>query len=97
MSSQLRNFMRAQVADWRHSGMSMEAYAQKLGVTRYKFEYWVRKFKSETSTGAGHQFIQLKPIDIPVPVDGQTSPPVQIPQPQMELTFTGGTCLKIYL
>ena len=97
MSSQLSSFMRTQVEEWRRSGMSMKSYAQKQGVTRHKFEYWVRKFRLESSSEGGHQFVQLTPSNKVLPVRHEEGALVGSAQPQMELTFPGGTCLKIYL
>jgi predicted ATP-dependent Lon-type protease len=87
--------MRDQVAGWRASGMSMELYAQKIGVTRHKFEYWVRKIRLESTAGAMPEFIELKHSskENQAPLE----PSVQLPHPQMVLTFPSGACLKVYI
>jgi hypothetical protein len=89
--------MFASVERWKQSSMTKDAYAQSVGISKSKFEYWVRKVR-ETGLSAddfpGFVEIGRQPKARFLPED--TSRPENMPLPKMELTFPGGLCLKIY-
>jgi hypothetical protein len=89
--------MFANVERWKQSSMTKDAYAQLVGISKSKFEYWVRKVR-ETGLSAddfsGFVEIGRQPKARPLPED--TSRPENMPLPKMELTFPCGLCLKIY-
>jgi len=43
MENEKNDKMLAQVEEWRHSGMSIREYSESIGVSKGKFEYWVKK------------------------------------------------------
>ena len=84
------------VNQWRESGTPIGAFAQKVGLTKSKLSYWVRK----AGPGNSHEpqypeFIEINPASPHLqPRAGQkASTPEKL---QVELTFPNGLCLKIY-
>jgi transposase-like protein len=94
------------------SGKTLVSYANLIGVSRHKLQYWVRKYKSRQKTQKAKNDTSLKFIDLgsfglqeqPVnacsPEVSLKTPAVSPAQdersPQMTLTFPNGMCLKIY-
>lgn len=87
--------MLAQVQEWRLSGKSIREYSEFIGVSKGKFEYWVKKARSTNNVKNKFPgFIEISKSEKNVNC-GQTqlSP---LAHPQIELTFPSGLCLKIY-
>jgi hypothetical protein len=97
------------VALQRCSGRTIASYAKLIGVSHYKMQYWVNKYKARQKTQKIESDNSLKFIDLES--FGHQSQPVitGIPAPslaerssqderfpQMTLTFSNGMCLKIY-
>ncbi|HSO85596.1 MAG TPA: hypothetical protein VLQ91_03530 [Draconibacterium sp.] len=90
--------MFASVERWKQSSMTKGRYAQSVGISKSKFEYWVRKVR-ETGLSADDfpGFVEIgrqskaRPLpEVVEPCSGN------IPLPQVVLNFPGGLCLKIY-
>ena len=86
------------VNEWKQSGMSIRVFAQKNGVSKSKFEYWVRKDKAGNTVHVQYpRFVEVTPMAenrVLAKVDGIQMPTP--PNPQIVLTFPSGLCLKIY-
>ena len=99
ISQEKKAEMIASVADWKRSSMTKGAYAQSVGISMSKFEYWVRKVR-ETGLPADDfpGFVEMRPMSRPTLFPEVGKPPVELPtpRPQAVLTFPGGLCLKIY-
>lgn len=52
-------------AQWRESGLSAAAFAQKRGISIKTFYYWSRKFKRQTSEAATGGFQALTVTESP--------------------------------
>lgn len=91
--------MFASVALWKLSSMTKGAYAQSVGISKSKFEYWVRKVR-ETGLSSedfpGFVEIGRQSGTTPLPEIEKRSVGLPTPVPQAVLTFPGGLCLKIY-
>jgi len=91
--------MFASVARWKLSSMTKGAYAQSAGISKSKFEYWVRKVR-ETDMSAddysGFVEIVQQPGARPLPEVENRPVGLPTPEPQAVLTFPGGLCLRIY-
>jgi hypothetical protein len=98
MSKEKQEAMMSQVKEWRGSGMSGKAYAQKIGVSKSKFDYWVRKEKfRQEATMPCSQFIEIGSLSEDIlRTNEKLSPGVMNPSLQIELSFPSGLCLKIY-
>lgn len=98
MDNRKQDTMIGLVNDWKQSGMSIRVFAQKIGVSKSKFEYWVRKDKAENAVQSQYpRFIEVAPMAENLmlsKVDGIQMPTP--PNPQIVLTFPSGLCLKIY-
>ena len=99
------------VAIQQSSGKTIASYANQIGVTRHKMQYWVNKYKASHKTKKVESDSSLKFIDLgsfslhDQPVDESSqeslattavSPEQDERLPQMTLTFPNGMCLKIY-
>ncbi len=81
------------VKEWQQSGMTIGDFAKKTGVPKSTLGYWICKLKDENKVSKGQlpQFIELDPLpENPVNANSDSK------KPQIELTFPGGLCLKIY-
>ena len=103
MVSQKKAEMFARVAEWERSSMSVVAFAQTCGIGERKFYYWVQKVREASmSSDDKAEFIEIGQLDKP----GQLVKPaalreveiqsVKLSNPQIELIFPGGLCVKIY-
>lgn len=89
--------MLAHVEQWKESGMSRRAYAQAVGISKSKFEYWVRKVKvSDGERNKYPGFVEVSSLAEDLNL-GNDKPHVQTSQqPQIVLTFPSGLTLNIY-
>ena len=87
-------------------------YAKLIGVSRFKMQYWVRKYKAQQSTQDIESSRSIKFIDLssfqnqtqsviadsqPESNDAVAISPIQDKcLPQITLSFPNGMCLKIY-
>jgi transposase-like protein len=97
MSVPLKEIMQSHIEKWHNSGMSKVAYADKIGISRHKFEYWVRKLSAPPKASPRQAFVELKPTEKSFKAKEGEKPSVQEPNLQFELVFANGTCLKIYV
>ena len=103
MLSQKRAEMFARVAEWEQSSMSIVAFAKAYGIPERKFYYWVQKVREATmSSDDNPEFIEIgqliKPDQLvkPTPLREVEIRSVKLPNPQIELIFPSGLCVKIY-
>ncbi len=89
--------MFASVAQWKLGSMTKGAYAQSVGISKSKFEYWVRKVR-ETGLSADDfpGFVEIVRQSKAKPLPEVEHRSENMPQPKMVLSFPGGLCLKIY-
>ncbi len=108
----LNQRMLEHVALQQRSGQTIASYAKQIGVSRYKMQYWVCKYKARQKTQkveseTSFKFIDLgsfgihnQPVDSDSPISSRESVADGSSQderlPQMTLTFPNGMCLKIY-
>jgi hypothetical protein len=97
MNNEKYETMIAQVNKWKGSGISIKIYAQQIGVSKSKFEYWVRKQKADAATKVPFaEFIEVGTLtENREPVNVTSQPPSDRPA-QIVLTFPSGLCVKIY-
>ena len=103
MLSQKKVEMFARVAQWKQSSMSIVAFAQTNGITERKFYYWVQKEREASmSSDDNAGFIEIgqlvKPVQRvkPAPLAEVEIQSVKFTNPQIELIFPSGLCVKIY-
>ena len=95
MDKELNATMSAHVEKWRGSGKSIREYSGSIGVSKGKFEYWVKKLRATNTAKNKHpKFIEIRASEKGLNY-GQTQMPPS-PNPQIELTLPGGLCIKIY-
>ena len=83
------------VARQHESGLTVANYAKHAGITQFKLQYWIRKFKArEAGKDTNLKFIDLSSFD--TSNHRSISPELQTLTPQITLTFPNGMCLKIY-
>jgi hypothetical protein len=89
--------MFASVAQWKLSSMTKGAYAQSTGISKSKFEYWVRKVR-ETGLSSDDfpGFVEIGRQSGSRPLPEVETRSENMPLPKMVLNFPGGLCLKIY-
>ena len=89
--------MFASVAGWKQSSMTKGAYAQSVGISMSKFEYWVRKVR-ETGLSSDDfpGFVEIGRQSKAKPLPEVEPCCENMPSPKMVLSFPGGLCLKIY-
>jgi hypothetical protein len=108
----LNKSMLEHVAIQQRSGKTIANYAKQIGVSRYKMQYWVRKYKTRKKTqkiesDSSLKFIDLasfglsdQSVDSESPTESSATTEVPSMQderfPQMTLTFPNGMSLKIY-
>ena len=93
MAKEMQETMFAHVQSWQSTEMTKKAFAQSIGVTKDKFDYWLKKYKRlyESNT-LPPTFIQLGP-----PITASCSTPQRSDAKlEMELSLPSGLCLKIY-
>ena len=85
------------VSRWKQSSMTKGAYAQSVGISKSKFEYWVRKVR-ETGLSADDfpGFVEIGRQSKAKPLPEVEPRSEKMPPPKMVLSFPGGLCLKIY-
>lgn len=90
--------MLALVNKWKGSGMSLRSYSQKVGISKSKFEYWVRKENHENAAKNPYsQFIEVGSLtESPKIIEEEDSQKPTPPNPQIVLTFPSGLSLSIY-
>ena len=103
MVSQKKAEKFARVAQWKRSSMSIVAFAQTCGITERQLYYWAQKERQASmSSDADPEFIEIgqlvKPSQLvkPAALRGVEIQSVKLPNPQIELIFPGGLCVKIY-
>jgi transposase-like protein len=97
MLSQKKAEMFARVAEWERSSMSVVAFAQTCGIGERKFYYWVQKVREATKSGDDNaEFIEIGQLVKPAPLGEVEIQSVKLPNPQIELIFPSGLCVKIY-
>jgi len=95
MDNEKNEKMSAHVEEWRRSGMSIREYSDSIGVSKGKFEYWVKK--ARVTNKVKNKFPGF--IEISRSEKSSNCGQAQIttsPHPQIVLTFPSGLCLKIY-
>lgn len=97
MKDENRQTMISLVNKWKGSGIPIRSYAQQNGVSKSKFEYWVRKQKA--GVAAKVPFAEFIEVGLLTKnresANDNSEPPAERP-PQIVLTFPGGLCVKIY-
>lgn len=97
MLNQKKAEMFARVAEWERSSMSVVAFAQTCGIGERKFYYWVQKVREASmSSGDKAEFIEIGQLDKPAALREVEIQSVKLSNPQIELIFPGGLCVKIY-
>ena len=97
MTSQKKEEMYARVAQWERSSMSVVAFAQTVGISQRTFYYWVQKVRETAMSGDDNaQFIEIGSLVKPAPLPEVEIQSVKFRNPQIELIFPGGLCVKIY-
>lgn len=89
--------MFASVSEWKQGSMTKGAYAESVGISKSKFEYWVRKVR-ETGLSADDfpGFVEIGRQSKAQPLPEVEFRSENMPLPTMVLSFPGGLCLKIY-
>lgn len=88
--------MVAHVKDWMDSGMSIRDFAQKIGVTKGKFSYWISKVRASSNIPDHPEFMDLDSVTDSMDPVNDSVQKAQPSNPQMVLTFPSGLVLKIY-
>jgi hypothetical protein len=97
MKKEKHELMISLVNKWKGSGIPVRTYAQQIGVSKSKFEYWVRKQKAITDTNVPFtEFIEVGPLAENRESANDACPAQAKRTPQIELTFPSGLCIKIY-
>ena len=55
----VREEMKIHVEKWQASGISQQAYANKIGVSEDKFRYWIKKLEKAKKMRTGGEFITI--------------------------------------
>ena len=86
------------VNKWNGSGIPIKIYTQKIGVSKSKFAYWVRKHKASMDAKRPYtEFIEVGSLSKNLELTGDAA--AQLPTertPQIVLTFPSGLSVKIY-
>ena len=97
MIRQKRSEMIARVDEWRQSSMSVETFAQVMGISKSTFKYWVRKVRNKAKPAdAFPEFIEMRQSVPTKPIPEAKAKTDILAKPQIVLTFPSGLCLKIY-
>lgn len=98
MNNENRQRMISLVNKWKGSGIPIRSYAQQIGVSKSKFEYWVRKQKADATAKVSFaEFIEVGSLTENRELTGDVA--AQLPTertPQIVLTFPSGLSVKIY-
>ena len=97
MNNENRQRMISLVNKWKGSGIPIRSYAQQIGVSKSKFEYWVRKQNTgATAKVSFAEFIEVGTVtENREPGNDSPQPPSDRPA-QIVFTFPSGLCVKIY-
>jgi hypothetical protein len=98
MSKEMQEIMFAHVRAWQREKMTMKAFAQSIGVTKNKFEYWYRKYKRiNTTPKTLTEFIELQPPQqTNKTFEAEKQDQASLPTLKFELSLPDGLSLKIY-
>ena len=97
MTKSNKDIMIAHVNDWMDSGLSIRDFADKIGITKGKFSYWVSKVKASTDLqNQQPQFIDLSPVTDRLKSVCNSPEKASVSSPKMTLSFPSGMVLKIY-
>jgi len=97
MAKEKSEIMMTHANEWISSGISLRDFAQNIGVTKGKLEYWVRKVKnSDDSNVQGSQFIDISNLTENIKTTNEESQLSKSATPQIVLTLPSGLVLKIY-
>ena len=89
--------MIAHVNEWMGSGLSLRDFAQKNGITKGKFAYWVAKVKNANDPmSQPSHFIEISASTDKVNPLCDAHQTLKSSTAQLELTFPSGLVLKIY-
>jgi hypothetical protein len=95
MDNEKNELMLAHVEKWRHCGKTIREYSESIGVSKGKFEYWVKKVRvANSAKNKFPGFIEISRSDKNLNCGQAQIPP--LPDPQILLTFPSGLILKIY-
>ena len=97
MNNEKRQTMISLVNKWKGSGIPIRSYAKQIGVSKSKFEYWVRKQKADATAKVSFaEFIEVGTVteNRESGHDSPQSPSDRLAQ--IVLTFPSGLCVKIY-
>jgi hypothetical protein len=84
------------ISEWKESGISIESYAQKKGLTKSKLEYWIRKLEvSKRQESPYPAFIEVGSVSTQTK-SSENEKVKTAGKLQIELTFPSGLCLKIF-
>jgi transposase-like protein len=103
MLSRKRVEMFARVAEWERSSMSIVAFSKTCGITERQLYYWAQKVRESASSADDNpEFIEIGQL-VKAGQLAKTAPlreveiqSVKLPNPQIELIFPSGLCVKIY-
>ena len=86
------------VKEWQSGNISMKAFAEGIGMTRSKFEYWVRKFRSLNKSKTDNPgFIDISSAPFGnIKKQLKEEKPLKESKLEIELTFASGLNIKIY-
>jgi hypothetical protein len=84
------------INEWKESGLPVDRYAQKKGLTKSKLEYWIRKLDVSKNQEIPYPaFIEVGSVS--THTGSHEIEAAQTPgKLQIELTFPSGLCLKIF-
>ncbi len=90
--------MIALAKECKQSGMTIGDFAKKKGLSKSTLGYWVRKMNIENMPkNKNPQFIELGTLPANPEISQKAKPQKTVDiKPQIELSFPGGLCLKIY-
>ena len=101
MAKDTQETMFAYVKKWQTGNKTtMKSFAESIGMSKHKFEYWVRKFRTINKTKPNSiDFIELNTC-VGNNTLNQNPKPSQKPSPlqnlEVELNFPSGLRIKIY-
>ncbi len=93
--------MSVHVSRWKESGLSIGGYCLKEGLTYNSLRYWIKKINAKAGSdpviAKKDMFIELgSSSKEDFKGNASTFYNQSVSQPQVELTFPSGLCLKIY-
>jgi hypothetical protein len=84
------------IKEWKESGITLNDFAKKKGITKTKIQYWLRRLypeKGQASIFPAFFEIGSETSDIKIQPENTSQIPGKL---QIELTFPSGLCLKIF-